>query len=421
MSYRQDLSLLKDRKFSLLLAARTVSVFGASCAPVALAFGVLELPGATATTLSVVLAANTAPMVAFMLFGGVIGDRFPRQRVMMTGELMNAASCLALSAMLFTHWAPLPALALASAVGGIGLTIFWPALIGVVPAVVPAHQLQSANGLLGLGMNSARIGGMVAGGTMVTLIGAGWALATSGLLFAAAGFLIAALGRRTTMAARPKPQTVLKELRDGWHEFRSRQWLWVVVAQFSVLVMAMQAAHGVLGPVVAKHELGGAKAWSAILVAQAVGMLAGAVIAMRVRPKRPILVATLMMFAVALPSLSLGVNAPLWIAVAAGFAMGVCFNIFGVLWNTTMQREIPAESLSRVSSYDALGSLMFGPLGMLAAGPVSEAVGARHAVLGCAAIVSLATLAALISPAVRNLRARPAEDPQPLVPATSAA
>ena len=60
----------------------------------ALAFGILDLPGATATTLSVVLTAEALPMVLFMLVGGVIADRLPRQRVMMVGELLNAAGVL---------------------------------------------------------------------------------------------------------------------------------------------------------------------------------------------------------------------------------------------------------------------------------------------------------------------------------------
>src|SRR4051794_41863559 len=101
--------MLRDRRFTLLLVARTISVLGSSFAPVALAFGILALPGATATTLSAVLTAEALPMVAFMLVGGVIADRLPRQRVMMAGEGLNAAAFACLAAMLLTGWAPPPA------------------------------------------------------------------------------------------------------------------------------------------------------------------------------------------------------------------------------------------------------------------------------------------------------------------------
>ena len=187
--------------------------------------------------------------------------------------------------------------------------------------------------------------------------------------------------------------------------FISKQWLWVVVAQFAVLVMALQAAHGVLGPVVAKHELGGAAAWSAVLAGKTIGMIVGVVIAMRLRPKRPILSRPWHVRRARCPTHPRHERSTVDTRASASFLMGISHDIFGVLWNTTMQREIPPESLSRVSSYDALGSLMFGPIGLLLAGPVALAVGPKPALLGCAAVVVIVTLLALLSPDVRNLRA----------------
>src|SRR5690606_3049775 len=93
------------------------------------------------------------------------------------------------------------------------------------------------------------------------------------------------------------------------------------------------------------------------------------------------------------------------VTVAGAFVLGVCFDVFGVLWMTTMQREIPPESLSRGSSYDALGSLMFGPIGLMLADPAAARLGAGNALLACGALVLVATCAALLSPDVRNLRA----------------
>ncbi|MEU8250750.1 MFS transporter [Nonomuraea sp. NPDC048916] len=411
-SYRHDLGLLRDRRFALLLSARTISVLGSAFAPVALAFGVLGLPGADATTLSVVLTAQALPMVLFMLVGGVIADRFPRSRVMMAGELVNALAFFALGVMLLTGWTPLPALVAASAVGGVAMAVLFPALTGIIPEVVPPDRLQAGNALLGLGANSSRVAGAVLSGITVVLFGGGWALAVSGAMFAVSGLLIAAL--RMEPGERPAGQrhSVLADLREGWQEFRSRQWIWVVVLQFSVLVMAVQAGHGVLGPLLAKESLGGAPAWSAFLAGEALGTMAGVLLSLRLRPSRPILLATLLCLPIAGPYFLLGLSAPLWAIVGGAFVLGVCFDVFGVLWYTTMQREVPAESLSRVSSYDALGSLMFGPVGLMLAGPVAALVGTRAALIGCGAIVLLSTLAALLSPGIRNLRA-PAPVPQP--------
>jgi predicted MFS family arabinose efflux permease len=400
-----DLGLLRDRRFALLLSARTISMLGAAFAPVALAFGILDLPGATATTLSVVLTAEALPMVLFMLFGGVIADRLPRQRVMMVGEWVNALAFFALGAMMLSGWTPLLAMATAAAFSGVAMAVLYPALTGIIPEVVPADRLQTGNALLGLGANVSRVAGAVLGGGTVLLLGGGWALTVSGALFAVAGLLLAALRLESVRRPAGQAQSVLWDLREGWREFSSRQWIWVVVAQFSVLVFAIQAGHGVLGPLLAKESLGGALAWSAFLAGEAVGTIVGVFVSLRVRPRRPILVGTLLCLPSALPYFLLGAGAPLWASVAGAFTLGVCFDVFGVLWQTTMQREVPAESLSRVASYDALGSLMFGPIGLMLAGPAAAVVGPQAALIACGVLIVLSTCAALLSPGVRNLRA----------------
>ncbi len=75
--YRSDVAILRDRRFAFLFSARTLSMLGIAFAPVALAFGILDLPGASPTTLSLVLAAESVAIVVFTLAGGVIADRYP--------------------------------------------------------------------------------------------------------------------------------------------------------------------------------------------------------------------------------------------------------------------------------------------------------------------------------------------------------
>jgi MFS family permease len=403
---RGDLSLLRERRFAMLFAARTLSMLGIAFAPVALAFGILALPGASPTTLSTVLASESAAIVLFTLAGGVVADRYPRHRVLQSAEWVNALAHVALGLMILHHRAPTWGLAAAAAVSGTATAMVWPALTGIVPDVVPVRHLQQGNALLGLGGNIARVGGLVAGGIVVVAIGGGWALWSAALLFAVSGLLVSqlALPARIPLADRVRT-SVVADLRDGWDEFRSRQWLWVVVVQFSVLVMVWQAAHLVLGPVVAKRELGGPGAWTAVLTGESLGLIAGVLIALRLRPRRPILLVTLLTFGAAPPYLLLGWSAPLWTVVAAAFVLGLCFDLFTVIWQTTMQREVPAASLSKVSSYDALGSLMLGPLGLLLAGPAAESIGPHRALVWCGVVMVVTTLFALAFPGVRQLRA----------------
>jgi MFS family permease len=397
----------RDRQFVLLACARTVSVLGNGFARVALAFAVLALPGAGAGSLSLVLACQALPQLLLVLVGGVIADRMSRSRLMVLADFLGAGAYAGLAGMVLTGHAPVAPMCVLAAVAGTATALFAPAMDGLVPLVVPAGRLQQANGLLRMGTNGSLLLGLALSGVTVAFVGAGWALA----LNAASFVLSAALTARLRVAARPRRRASgWADLREGWHEFTSRQWLWVVVAQCAVVVAALNANVGVLGPLMAEQHLGGACAWSVVVAAQAVGTIVGAGLAARVRVRRPILVAVVCTFPAAVPIALLSAEAPVWLIATAMFGAGVASDVFGVLWATTIQREIPEQALSRVSSYDWFGSLAFAPLGLLVAGPIAAAVGTSQALAGCAALVVVATTAALLAPQVRTLRA-PAQKP----------
>jgi len=405
---RRDLSIFRHRRFALLFAARTSAVLGASIGPVALAFGILGLRSGTPTRLSVVLAAESVAILLTLLIGGVIADRLPRYQVMYASDGLSAVAWATIGVMLLTGWAPIGVLAGVAVLAGAGTGLFWPAMTGVIPEVAPSAQLQAANGFLRLGENGSRILGVAIAGAMVALVGAGWAM-----LINAAGFAISALlltRLRLPRTGTIEASNIIADLREGWQEFTSKQWLWVVVAQFSILVGGLEAFYGVLGPVVAKRELNGAPSWSIVLAGESIGMLVGVVIAIRIRPRRPILTGVLLTFPLALAPLLLGLGAPVLVVAAGALVGGLCVDIFAVLWETTMQRSVPEAALSRVSSYDALGSLLFGPVGVLVAGPLAGWLGARHALLVVAASVVVPTALALLSPGVRNMQMPAAVD-----------
>ena len=400
--HRSDLALLRRHDLRLLVIARFVSVFGSSLTPVALAFAVLDLPGAGIRDLGIVLTAQAIPQVLFMLMGGVVADRFPRARVIVSAEVVGGIAALAAGLLLVTDAATIPWLAALAAVNGIAVALISPALTGIVPEVVPAADLQSANALLRLATNMARIGGTAAAGVLVTLIGAGWAVVLDGVSFLLGGLLMAFVRGRA--GERIGSFTPLHDLREGWHEFVSRRWIVVVVVVFSVVNMAASAGLGVLGPAQAKEMLGGAGPWAAILTAEAVGTVVGVVAAVRIRPRRPILVAMLVTPVFAVPFALLAVPAPLWLIVASAFVAGIAVDVFSVLWETALQRNVPEESLSRVSAYDWLGSSMLSPVGIAIAAPVALAVGLGPALWICFGLILVPVLLSLLEPSVRRLR-----------------
>jgi MFS family permease len=396
-------ALLVDRPFALLFTARTISVLGTGFGRVALAFAVLALPGSSPTMLSIVLACQALPQLVLILAGGVIGDRFARRRVLLAAELFAGVAWTGLTLMFLTDHAPLLWVSVFAALAGVASAVFLPAFDGVVPDLVPASRRQSANGLLRIGFNLGLILGLSLAGATVAVVGAGWAVALNAASFFVSAGLI--LGIRTPAGPPRPPASAWSDLRRGWQEFSSRQWLWAVVAQYAFVVAAINAYVGVFGPLLAVSGLGGAPAWSAITAAQAAGTFLGVGIAVRVHPRRPVRIAVLVTATAALPMALLAASAPLAAVVGAAFLAGVAGDVFGVLWSTTMQREVPADALSRVSSWDLLGSLSFAPLGLLVAGPVAAATGTSRALWGCAALVVLATGGALLAPQVRRLRA----------------
>ncbi|RZS90347.1 putative MFS family arabinose efflux permease [Motilibacter rhizosphaerae] len=393
--------LLAARGYRGLLAARTVSLLGNAAAPVALSFAVLSRPAGSAGQLGAVLTAYAVAQVALLLVGGVLADRLPRTAVMAGADAVAAlAQAGAAAVVLLAHAAVVPLAALA-ALSGAAAAVFGPAAVGVVPTLVPGPLLHSANALLGVARNVASVGGAALGGVLVVAVGPGWALAADAATFAVSGALLLGVPR----SARPASagSTPLQELREGWREFTSRRWVWVIVAQFSVLLACAEGGTRVLGPVVAKADLGGAGAWATALTAESAGLVCGSVVALRLRPRRPMLVATLATFSEVLPLVALALRAPVAVLAAALFLVGVCMDVFTVLWVTALHHHVPEEALSRVSAYDGLGSYLFTPLGLAAAGPLAGALGTTTALWCAAGGAALVCVLALLDPGVRGL------------------
>jgi len=407
---RRSAAPLREREFRLLFAGRTTSLVGSAIAPVALAFAVLDLTGSK-TDLGLILACREIPLLLFLLVGGIIADRLPRNRVMMSANVVSAFAQGSIAALLITGNAEVWHLAALAAVNGGASAFFFPASAGVIPQTVPAPILQQANALLALALNSAMIGGAALAGFLVAAFGPGWAIAVDAGTYALSAGLVA-LMRVPSLAPDKRPH-FLSDLGVGWREFRSRTWLWVIVLQFSLLLMVTMGAFSVLGPVVADEELGGAKAWGLILTAQAAGLVAGGLLGLRFRPRRMLVAATLGILVIPAPLVALGFPLGVPAIAAVAFVAGVGNEVFGLLWHTTMQQEVPADKLSRVYSFDALGSIGLVPVGYAVAGPVAEAVGVRATLWGAAAVGAAVTLSVLLVRDVRTLERRITPSPSP--------
>lgn len=395
------------RNYTLLTGAAVVTNLGSHGATIAAAFAVME-GGGSSGDVGLVAAARTLPLVLFLLIGGAIADRLPRHRVMVAANALNCLSQAAFAVLVLTGEPQLWQMMLLTALCGTGTAFFNPAAEGMLLATVSGEHANRAFALFRLAMNGAGIGGAALGGAMAAVIGPGWVLAVDAAAFAVAGLMRAFLDV-SHIPDRAAGGGLLADLREGWTEVRSRPWLWGIVLQFSVVVAVVGAADAVYGPLVARDHLGGPAPWGLALAFFGVGTIAGAVLMMAWKPRRLLLVGTLCVFPLALPSAGLAVPLPVWGLCVVMFVGGAAIEVFGVNWMTTMHQEIPEEKFSRVSAYDWFGSVSMLPLATALAGPAESAFGRTQALWGCAILVVVPTALVLLIPDVRRMTRKPAD------------
>ena len=259
--FPERLGPLVERDFRLLFAATTITTIGDRLAFIALAFAVLDLPGASATDLGIVLASRQVVEALVLVGGGVLSDRLPRHHVLVGASLVQATSQAATAALILSGGASVLWLVVAQAVYGLGSGLVIPAEVGLVPQTVSPGRLQQANALQGLSRNIVGILGPAVGGAIVVAGSPGVALAVDSASFLACAALLVAI-RIAPRARGDERPSFVRELREGWREFTSRTWLWSTVLLFGIGNLVF-AAWFVLGPAIAKEELGGAGASSA--------------------------------------------------------------------------------------------------------------------------------------------------------------
>ena len=393
--------LISDPNFRRFFASRFISNVGNGMQPIALAFGVLAIPGATATSLSIVLAATAIGVLVVLPFGGALADRYGAARLVGAADITISLLVATQAVLFITGTATVPVLAvLALGVGALN-GLWYPAFAALTPDVVAADRLQPANALVSIAQNVGYILGASAGGAIVAVAGSGVALAVDAASFVIAGLLVWSL--RHLSQRRHSGESMLADIVSGWAVFVSFRWVVVIVVAFSFIVMSWHGSEQVLGPVLADDAYGGPRGWSIVLAAQAVGLLVGGLLAVRARFKRPLLIGMVAMITLPAWQVSLAFALPLVIVSCGAFLVGIAIELLYVLWTTAVQSRVPRESLSRVSSYDALGSLMLGPLGIALAGPLVGALGLTNVFLIAAAISAAAILGSLLSRSVRNL------------------
>jgi MFS family permease len=394
-------AVLHDKSFRRFYFGQSISALGGAMSPLAVAFAILAING-SAVDLGLVLGAGTIPALVLTLFGGVAGDRFERRRILVTAELVMAVCQGVLATAIITGIAEVWHFIVVEFVFGCVRAFSSPAMTGFLPSLVPADSIQPANALLRIARNVVQIIGPAGAGIVVATLSPGWALALDALSFLISALMLAGLPK--SFGVVEVGTSVWASLVTGWREFRSRTWVWSMVTSFAVYQATVLPAMYVLGPVLAEDHYSGATFWAFVLSARAAGALLMGFVLLAWRPARP-LVASTAAILLDIPFLvALGTGAPAPLVVIAGTVSSAGLMAADTLWESTLQSKVPPEIVSRVSSYDWMGSIVFSPLGFLLVGVVAAAYGATTILLVVTAVHLLVRLTLLATRPIRLVR-----------------
>jgi MFS family permease len=364
---------LRERNFRNLFLGQSVSVIGDGITPVAITFAVLDLTGSP-TDLGLVLAAQSIPLVALALVGGVWADRLRRERVMLVSDIVRACVQGVVAALLLTGGAQIWQLMVLLAVYGVAEAFFRPAWGGLLPQLVPMQRLQEANALMGISDNFGWLVGPAIAGTLIAAVGPGGAIAID-----AATFVVSAAFLSTIVAPplehRRARERFMAELRQGWIEVKSRRWLWVMLLRTCLVLFAAIAPFQILGPLMLREHGQGAAAWGFIMAVFSAGMIAGGAFAMRYRPGRPMVVVAITGASGCLSPLALALGGYVPALLVTESVHGLAVGVLVAVWNTTVQSQVPRDAVARVTAWDWMSSLALWPVGLAISGPLVAALG----------------------------------------------
>ncbi|MFJ4843802.1 MULTISPECIES: MFS transporter [unclassified Streptomyces] len=392
-----------SRPFRLYFTARSIAMLGDSMLPVALSAGLLQ-HGYGAGDIGFAMASFTACFAGLVILGGVIADRFSARTLMIGADLVRVGTQSLASALFFTGHVVLWQVCVIGAVNGTAAAMFQPGVASTVPQV--ARDVQGANGVIRTAESLMALAGPAVAGLLVAFASAGAVFAAHAGTYAVSAVCLILLRLPRRMAHETEDKrarsTFRADLAEGWREFRARTWMWSVIVVWMVFMIMVM---GPVTPLAAAQILPahGPEAYGLVSSALGAGTAVGGLLAIRVRPARPLRGGSIALFGSALYPASVGLALPVPLIAAAVFAAGMSWAFWGVMWATSVQTQVPGEILNRIHAYEVAGSVAMLPVGQALAGPAAGFFGARPVLLA-GGVVTVGVCVALLSvPAVRDL------------------
>jgi len=392
---------LRHRDFRLLLTGQTVSSFGNSISNVAVPFQLLAL-GASPLQLGITIAIETATNVAFLLLGGAVADRIQRRTLILASDalagcVLAAVAALSVSALRVEH------LYLAAAALGAAEAFLFPAFTGIIAELVPAEILRAGNAARLLSRSGARILGPTIGGLVVAFVSPAAAFGIDALtfFFSFGTLLLAHPDKRTV----PASTSIVADIREGFSYVFRYRWLWTTTIYFMLVNIAYAGQSGVMTPLLVRDTLAGdARIFGFVNSAYGVGTIVAGIGVAQLTMRRPGRVMFAFELLAALAVVAVGIAPTLAVLLGAMVVMGVALASSTVIWQSLLQRLVPAHVLGRVTSIDLLGNSVINPLAPLIAAALVGAIGPAGTFLVAGAYALVLVSIAVVASPLRDMK-----------------
>jgi hypothetical protein len=393
---------LSHRPFALLWSGQTVSRLGDSLYSIALAWWVLEKTG-SAAAMGVVLICSTIPMILLLLLGGVVVDRLPRVQLMLASDLVRGALVALIAFLAFQQWLELWQLFVLSALFGVVRAFFYPAYTAIIPDLVPAEMLPSANSLRSISLQVAQIIGPGIGAAIVAFGGTPLAFALDGASFLISAGCLAPLPQAPAARTSAPAANPLQDARKGISAVLESPWLWITIAIASLSTIFMDGPAEAVLPLLVKQHFGGQVGiYGVFTTLSAVGSIGAALwLGHFKRLRRRGLLSYGAWMTVSLMLVVMGLPIPASGVSAAMFLQGAAQATLGLAWMSTLQEFVPSDLLGRVSSIDMLISSALVPIGYGVAGIAADRLGAAPVFILGGALGAAIIALGLLHPAIR--------------------
>lgn len=401
---------LTERDYALLTAGSLISLLGDGFFFVALAWQVYQISNVP-TAMTAVGIAWTLPLIATILFGGVLSDRYDRRWLMIGADLLRGAAIAVMGVLSVAGALELWHVVALMAVIGLGDAIFNPASVAIVPDLLPDHLLPPANALQGtLRPFMAQLAGPAIAGLVVAGLGPGPAFLIDAATFGASALAVARITHRSrAREVAGGIRSTLHEIREGLVFVRGQAWIWATLVSAMLSLLVFVGPRQTLVPFLIKNRLGlGPEALGATFAAGGVGAILVALVIGQVGLPTKRVTVMYAAWAAGVGMMAIyGVMTALWQALAVSFVLHGLFELGQIIWTTMLQQRVPRGMLGRVSSLDWLVSIGLVPISYALTGPVAGAFGATSTMVGAGLLGAVLMGGLLFWPGVRDPEREP--------------